>query len=55
MIRLIAVYISVLVVAPWISQRTQELLTAQDIDFLDLTGNASSRRRDRRQYVYDGR
>ena len=30
----------IIVAAPWLSQRTQELLTAADINFLDLTGNA---------------
>jgi hypothetical protein len=30
----------VLVVAPWISTRTQEILESQGINFLDLTGNA---------------
>ena len=29
----------ILVVAPWLSQRSQEVLTAEDINYLDLTGN----------------
>ena len=29
-----------LVVAPWLSKRTQELLAAEEINFIDLTGNA---------------
>jgi hypothetical protein len=39
-IRSIAGYIPVLVVAPWISSRTQELLASEDINYIDLTGNA---------------
>jgi len=31
--------IPVLVVAPWLSARTRELLSAQDINYIDLTGN----------------
>ncbi|MGH9205241.1 MAG: hypothetical protein ACRD1G_01570, partial [Acidimicrobiales bacterium] len=30
----------VLVVAPWLSERAQEVLAAEDINYLDLTGNA---------------
>lgn len=30
----------ILVVAPWLSVRTQELLEAEEINFIDLTGNA---------------
>jgi len=30
----------ILVIAPWLSARTREMLTADDINFLDLTGNA---------------
>jgi hypothetical protein len=30
----------VLIVAPWLSQRTQELLAAQKINYIDQTGNA---------------
>jgi hypothetical protein len=39
-IRSIAEYIPILVVAPWMSARTQELLVKDDINFIDLTGNA---------------
>ncbi len=39
-VRELAGNIPVLVVAPWLSKRTQELLTADDINFIDLTGNA---------------
>ena len=39
-IRALAGYISILVVAPWLSPRTQELLAAEGINFIDLTGNA---------------
>src|SRR5271154_7563006 len=38
-IRSIAGHIPLLVVAPWISSRTQELLTRDGINFIDLTGN----------------
>jgi hypothetical protein len=33
-------WLRVLVVAPWLSRRSQELLAAEDLDYLDLTGNA---------------
>lgn len=39
-IRSIAGYIPLLVVAPWISSRTQELLDREGINYIDLTGNA---------------
>jgi hypothetical protein len=39
-IRALAGYIPVLIVAPWISPRTQELLAERRINYLDLTGNA---------------
>ncbi len=39
-VRSLAGYVPVLVVAPWISPRTQGLLAEQDINYLDLTGNA---------------
>ena len=39
-LRALASHIPVLVVAPWLSSRTQELLTAEDINYLDLAGNA---------------
>ncbi|MHB8695673.1 MAG: hypothetical protein ACYDHH_31015 [Solirubrobacteraceae bacterium] len=32
--------VSVLVVAPWLSARTQELLRREEINYVDLTGNA---------------
>ncbi|MGC9220909.1 MAG: hypothetical protein ACP5H2_06090 [Solirubrobacteraceae bacterium] len=32
--------VSVLVVAPWLSARTQEVLRAEEINYVDLTGNA---------------
>lgn len=32
--------IALLVVAPWLSKRTQELLAKQDLNYIDLTGNA---------------
>lgn len=38
-IRSIAGHIPLLVVAPWISSRTQELLTGEGINYIDLTGN----------------
>ena len=39
-LRSLAGNIPVLVVAPWLSGRTQELLETEGINFLDLTGNA---------------
>ena len=39
-IRSIAGYIPILVVTPWLSARAQELLLEEDINFIDLTGNA---------------
>lgn len=39
-IRSIAGHIPILVVAPWLSARTRELLVRDNINFLDLTGNA---------------
>lgn len=38
--RALASHIPVLVVAPWLSRRTQERLIAQGVNYLDLTGNA---------------
>lgn len=35
--------VSILVVAPWISPRTRELLTSEDVNYLDLTGSARIR------------
>jgi hypothetical protein len=42
-LRALAGHIPVLVVAPWLSERTQQLLAAEEINYLDLTGNASIR------------
>lgn len=39
-LRALAGYVPLLVVAPWLSARTQELLAGENINFLDLTGNA---------------
>jgi len=39
-LRTLAGPIPILVVAPWLSQRTQELLGDQGLDYIDLTGNA---------------
>lgn len=39
-LRALASHIPVLIVAPWLSTRTQELLAAENINYLDLTGNA---------------
>lgn len=39
-LRTLAGDIPVLVVAPWLSARTQELLAGEGINFIDLTGNA---------------
>lgn len=39
-LRILSPHISVLVVAPWLSPRTRELLKAQGINYLDLTGSA---------------
>jgi len=38
--RSLAGQIPILVVAPWLSARTQELLAGEEINFIDLTGNA---------------
>jgi hypothetical protein len=40
MLRSLAGQVPILVVAPWLSARTQELLTREEINFIDLTGNA---------------
>ncbi len=40
-VRSLAPYIPILVIAPWLSSRSQELLKHRGISFLDLTGNAS--------------
>jgi hypothetical protein len=39
-LRALAGFVPLLVVAPWLSQRTQALLASENINFLDLTGNA---------------
>ncbi len=39
-LRALAGFVPLLVVAPWLSSRTQELLAAEGLNFLDLTGNA---------------
>jgi hypothetical protein len=39
-LRSLAGYIPLLVVAPWLSARTRELLAARAINYIDLTGNA---------------
>jgi hypothetical protein len=39
-LRALAGSVSVLVVAPWLSPRTQELLVRQRVNFVDLSGNA---------------
>ena len=39
-LRSLAGNIPILVVAPWLSRRTQEMLTAEGLNYLDLTGNA---------------
>lgn len=39
-LRALASHIPVLVVAPWLSPRSQELLAEEGINYLDLTGNA---------------
>lgn len=39
-LRTLAGNIPILLVAPWLSQRTQELLAAEGMNYLDLTGNA---------------
>lgn len=33
-------YVSILVVAPWLSPRTRELLRSEGLNYIDLTGNA---------------
>jgi len=39
-LRTLAHGVAILVVAAWLSPRTQELLAEQDVNYLDLTGNA---------------
>jgi hypothetical protein len=39
-LRALSPHIPILVVAPWLSVRTRELLAAEGVNYLDLTGNA---------------
>ena len=39
-LRTLSPHIPILVVAPWLSRRTRDLLTAEGVNYLDLTGNA---------------
>ncbi|MGI8752560.1 MAG: type IV toxin-antitoxin system AbiEi family antitoxin [Acidimicrobiales bacterium] len=39
-LRTLSSHIPILVIAPWLSHKTQELLTVDGINYLDLTGNA---------------
>jgi hypothetical protein len=39
-LRSLSPHVPILVVAPWLSARTRELLGAEDVNYLDLTGNA---------------
>jgi len=39
-LRAMAAHIPILVVAPWLSARTRGLLTAEGVNYIDLTGNA---------------
>src|SRR6266516_6007653 len=39
-LRALSPHIPILVVAPWLSARTRELLAAEGVNYLDLTGNA---------------
>ena len=38
--RSLGAHLPLLVVAPWLSERTQALLAQEEINYLDLTGNA---------------
>jgi hypothetical protein len=38
--RSMGAHLPLVVIAPWLSQRTQELLAEQDLSYIDLTGNA---------------
>src|SRR5664279_4040646 len=38
--RSLGAHLPLLVIAPWLSERTQALLAQEDINYLDLTGNA---------------
>jgi hypothetical protein len=39
-LRALPAHVPLLIVAPWLSQRTRELLTINNINYLDITGNA---------------
>ena len=39
-LRVLSSHIAIMVVAPWLSERTQQRLTQEGVNFLDLTGNA---------------
>ena len=39
-LRTFAGHIAILIVAPWLSKRTRELLRDEKVNYLDLTGNA---------------
>ena len=39
-LRALSPHVPILVVAPWLSPRTRELLSAQGVNYIDLTGNA---------------
>lgn len=43
LIRQISPYMGLMVIAPWISGRSQQVLRQHDINYLDLTGNVSIR------------
>lgn len=43
LVRRVSQYTRLLLIAPWISPMTQEVLRGHDIDYLDLTGNISLR------------
>jgi hypothetical protein len=42
-LRALSPNVPILVVAPWLSPRTRELLSAEDVNYIDLTGNAQVR------------
>jgi hypothetical protein len=39
-LRAVSAHVPLMIVAPWLSQRTREALTTNNINYLDLTGNA---------------
>jgi hypothetical protein len=47
----LSAHVPVMVVAPWLSERTREALTANTINYLDLTGNALLRLDDPVVYI----